>query len=105
MWKLSAKLTTTKLKACGCKLPALNTIQNYLANRKQRTKINCSYNSWNYIVCIVPKGLFLGCCIYKWYDFVVKDINIGSYADDTVLYGTGGTAKDVSKTTLRWKHR
>ena len=99
MWKLSPKLTTTKLKACGCNLPALNPIQNYLANRKQRTKINCSYNSWNYIVCIDPKGFFGGCSIYKWFYFVVKDIDIGSYADDTVLYGTGVTAKDFSKTT------
>ena len=36
-----------KLNDCGFDHPALNLIQNYLANRKQRTKINGSYSPWN----------------------------------------------------------
>ena len=31
---------------------------------------------------------------------VVKDINIGSYANDTVFHGTGDTAEDDFKTTF-----
>ena len=37
---LPLDLIIAKLNAYGFSLPALNLIQNYLANRKQRTKIN-----------------------------------------------------------------
>ena len=44
----------------GFSLPALNLIQNYLANRKQRTKINDSYSPWSDILFGVPHS----CLIY-----------------------------------------
>ena len=43
-----------KLNAYGFSFPALNLIQNYLAKRKQRTKINDSYGSWSDINFGVP---------------------------------------------------
>ena len=39
---LQHDLIFAKLNAYGFSLPALNLIQNYLANRKQKTKINDS---------------------------------------------------------------
>ena len=39
-------LIIAKLNSCGFNLKALNLIHNYLIKRKQRTKINHSYSSW-----------------------------------------------------------
>ena len=58
-------LVTAKLNVYGFILPALNLIQNYLANRKQRTKINDSYNPWNDILFEVPQGSILGPLLFK----------------------------------------
>ena len=52
-------LIIAKLNAYGFSLPALNLIQNYLANRKQRTKINDSYSPWSDILFGVPQGSIL----------------------------------------------
>ena len=40
---LDRKLLIAKLNAYGLSLPALRLIHDYLTNRKQRAKINCSY--------------------------------------------------------------
>ena len=53
-------LVIAKLSAYGFSLPALSLIQNYLANRKQRTKINNSYIPWSDIPFGVPQGSILG---------------------------------------------
>ena len=39
-------LLVAKLHAYGLSLPALKMIQDYLLNRKQRTKIGSSYSTW-----------------------------------------------------------
>ena len=41
----SHELLISKLHAYNFDLPALNGIQSYLSNRKERTKINATYNS------------------------------------------------------------
>ena len=52
-------LLVTKLNAYGLSFPALNMIQAYLQNRKQRTKIELSYSSWEDITYGVPQGSIL----------------------------------------------
>ena len=37
-------------------LPALKMIQDYLLNRKQRTKIGSSYSTWEKTISGVPQG-------------------------------------------------
>ena len=49
----------------GLTLKGVNLIQNYLTNRKQRTKINDSYNSWSHILFGVPQGLILGPLLFN----------------------------------------
>ena len=49
-------LLVAKLNAYGLSLPALKMIQDYLQNRKQRTKIGSSYSSWEDITSGVPQG-------------------------------------------------
>ena len=53
-------LLIAKLHAYGLSLPALKMIQDYLMNRKQRTKIGSSYSSWEEIVSGVPQRSILG---------------------------------------------
>ena len=53
---LSHDLLIANLDTYGFSMVALRIIQNYLPNRKQRTKINTEYSSWN----IVPQGSILG---------------------------------------------
>ena len=53
---LSHDLVIARFHAYGFSLPALNLIQNYLANKKQRTKINDSYSYRSDILFRVPQG-------------------------------------------------
>ena len=53
-------LIIAKLNSYGFNLTALNLIHNYLTKRKQRTKINQSYSSWEDILFGVPQGSTLG---------------------------------------------
>ena len=57
---LSQDLLIAKVHACVFDLPALKLIQNYLSNRKQKTKINATYSSWEEILFRVPQGSVLG---------------------------------------------
>ena len=92
-------LIIAKLNAYGFSLPALNLIQNYLANRKQRTKINDSYSPWSDILFGVPQGSILGPLLFNIFlsdlFLVVKDVNIASYADDNTLYDSCDTIEEV----------
>ena len=92
-------LVIAKLNAYGFSLPALNLIQNYLANKKQRTKINNSYSPWSDILFGVPQGSILGPRLFDIFlsDLfrIVKDINIASYADYNTLYNSCDTIEEV----------
>ena len=102
-----------KLNTYGFILPALNWIQNYLANRKQRTKINDSYSPWSDILFGVPQGSILGPLLFNIFlsdlFLIVKDVNIASYADDNTLYDSCDTIEEVisslqssSKKLFQW---
>ena len=92
-------LIIAKLNAYGFSLPALNLIQNYLANRKQRTKINDSYSPWSDILFGVPQGSILGPLLLNVFlndlFLILKDVNIADYADDNTLYDSCDTIKEV----------
>ena len=57
---LPQKLSISKLDAFGFDKKSLKLVHNYLSNRKQRVKINGSYNSWTEILYGVPQGSILG---------------------------------------------
>ena len=53
-------LTIAKLNAYGFSLSAARLTQSCLCNRKQKTKINTAYSSWEEILFRVPQGSILG---------------------------------------------
>ena len=53
---LSHDLLIAKLHAYGLDIDSLNILQDYLSNRKQRTKVDSFYSSWEAILSGVPQG-------------------------------------------------
>ena len=54
-----------KLNAYGFDTKVLNFIYDYLRNRKQRTKIDNVYTSWQNILYEVPQGPILGPLLFN----------------------------------------
>ena len=58
-------LLVSKMHTYGLSLPALKMIQDYLLNRKQRTKVGSSCSSWENIIFGVPQGFILGFFLFN----------------------------------------
>ena len=81
---LDHELLTAELKAYDFNLPALRFINDYLSNRKQRTKIENTYSTWLDIIFGVPQGSILGPLLFNVFladlFFTVNEIDIPSYS-------------------------
>ena len=87
-WLIFQKLLTVCHNAYEFSLPALNP--NYLADRKQRTKINHSYSPWSDLLFGVARGSIFGPLLFNTFlsdlFLIAKDVNMASYADDNTLW-------------------
>ena len=92
---LSYEIIIAKLNAYGFLLSALKLISNYLTDRKERTKINNLYNSWEDILFEVPQGSILGPIFLNIFlsdlFLVIDDIDLADmpmitpFSDDVIL--------------------
>ena len=98
---LSHELLIAKLHAYGFDLPALKLIQSYLSNRKQRTKINATYSSWEEILFGVPQRSILGPLLFNIFlcdlFWIMCETDFASYADDNTPYVLGDSIDHVIK--------
>ena len=98
---LPHELLIAKLHAYGFSLSALRLMYSYLSNRKQRTKINESYSSWEEILYGVPQGSILGPLLFNIFMcdllLTVNDIDLANHADDNTSFVFGNNPIEVLK--------
>ena len=105
---LSHDLLLAKLNAYDFSLKALRLIQSYLSNRKQRTKINSEFSSWEEIFLGLPQGAILGPLMFKKFlcdlFFIMNNVD----DDNTPFFVSNDLdkviikLKSVSKTLFQW---
>ena len=90
-----------KLHAYGFSLGALRLIYSYLTKRKQRTRVNGDYSSWEEIFFGVPHGYMLGPLLVNTFRgdlfLIMKETSFASYADDKTPYVTAENLDEVIK--------
>ena len=86
-------LLTDLSKAFDCLphcVPILRLVQSYLLNRKQITKINSEFISWEEILFGVPRRSILGPLMFNIFlcDLfsLINDVEFASYADDNTPF-------------------
>ena len=98
---LSHERLLAKLHAYGFSFAALRLIHSYLTNRKQRTKVNSSYSSWEEILSGAPQELILGPLLFNIFlrdmFFLMNDIDFASYADGNTPHVSSDSMEDVTR--------
>ena len=73
-------------------------MHSYPYRRKQRTKVNYAYSSWDEILFRVPQGYILGPILFNIFlsdlFLVISNTDFSSYADDSTIYNSGNSIDD-----------
>ena len=98
---ISHELILAKLHQYRFSLRALRLIHSYLTNRKQRTRLNGNYSSWEEILFGAPQRSILRPLLFNIFlcDFslIMKETSFASYADDNTPYATAENLDEVIK--------
>ena len=89
------ELLIAKLHAYGFSLRALRLVNSYLSNRKQRTKINESFSSWEEIFFGVRQGPLLFNIFMCDLFLIVNDVDFANYANDNTPFASANTPVEV----------
>ena len=98
---LSLDLLIAKLHAYGLDLASLKILQDYLTNRKQRTKVDSFYNSWKKILSGVPQDSILGPLLFKIFMcdmfLILNTTSFTGYTDDNAPFVVRENTTNVIK--------
>ena len=87
---LTHDLLIAKLHAYGLDLVSLRILQDYLTNRKQRTKVGSFYDSWEKILSGEPQGSILGPLLFNKLMcdmfLMLKTTSFTDYTDDNIPF-------------------
>ena len=96
---LPRNLLIAKLNVYGFDNKAVRFVYDYLTARRQRTKISCTYSSWQEILSGVPEGSVLGPLLFNIdicdLSFIIEGCDIANYADDNTSYLSGKNVEEV----------
>ena len=100
---LSYDLLISKLHTYGLDIDSLNILQDYLNSRKQRTKVDSFYSSWEAILPRAPQGSILGPLLFNIFMcvsdmfLILNTIYFTGYADDNTPFVVRNNITDVIK--------
>ena len=96
---LNHDLLIAKLGAYRFETSALIYIKSYFTNRKQRVRVNKTFNEWERITTGVPQGSISGRLLFNIFlnDLVlfISNSSLNNYADDNTLYTFGDSLKKI----------
>lgn len=96
---LSHEIIFARLYAYGFCLPVFKPMHNYLVERKQMTKINQAYSSWEELLFRVPEGSILWPILFDTslndLFLVVQAFNFTINADDNIIYKKDESIDDL----------
>ena len=96
---LDHELLIAKLNAYGFTLPALRLINDYLSNRRQRTRTGNSFSEWFEVILGASQRLILGSLLFNIFlgdlFLVLKDVNIANFADDNTPFTSANNIDDL----------
>ena len=105
---ISHELIPAKLHAYGFSLRALRLIHSYINDKKQRTRVNGDYSSWEEILFRVPQGSILRPLLFNIFlcdlFLIMKETSFASYAHDKTSYVTAENLTEVIKSLERRFH-